>query len=118
MGICVVVGTAVSVVVAVIRIPQGQRGAFISRVYKDVVVALFFSIWLSVLLAAIIFMVFAVLALLLPPTERKLVLWLFPGIWAVCYVVFAFVRVRNVFRDALAPDDRPSRSTEPSDVTA
>jgi hypothetical protein len=108
MAVCAFVGLGVSTLFALFRVPRGARGAFLSRVQADVGVAFFSSLWSSLLLAGCIFMLFAVVALLVPLPGRGAVLWLFPPIWFISYLVMLFIGIRRVFRDALAPsDDRP-----------
>ena len=108
MAVCCLAAIAVTTLFALFRIPRGLRGAFLSRVQSDVTVALFASLWSSLLLAGCIFVLFAGAAWVFPFLERQTVLWFFVPIWAICYVVIASVRIRDVFRATLAPpDDTP-----------
>jgi hypothetical protein len=108
MAACAVVGIGVSTLFALCRVPRGERGAFLSRVHRDIGVALFASLWSSLLLAGCVFILLVGVALLFQLLERRGVLWVFLPIWLICYTAMASIWIRRVFRDALAPpDDRP-----------
>src|SRR5947209_838214 len=58
-AVCAFVGAALSTFFALFRVPRGQRRVFLPRVQTKVAVALFASLWSSLLLAGCVFMLFA-----------------------------------------------------------
>ena len=99
---CAIIALIISATVALFCLPQGKRARFVSRVHSEASVALFASLWSSLMLAAGIFLVFAAGSLLFPFPQCRAVLLLFPLIWCVCYIVMASIWIRRVFREALS----------------